>query len=79
MTVRRVLVLIQGFEIIKAGKEEKFLDGNIPKADVSLDKIILRACSDGKPENTSYTISGINYKAIKIKDMIYIPDKNDTI
>ncbi len=72
-------VVEQGFEIIKAGKEEKFLDGNIPRTDVSLDKIILRACSDGKPENTSYTINGINYKAIKVKDMIYIPDKNDII
>lgn len=72
-------VVEQGFEIIKAGKEEKFLDGNITKASVSLDKIVLRACADGKPENTSCKINGINYKAIKVKDMIYIPDKNDII
>ena len=72
-------VVEQGLEIIKAGKEEKFLDGNIRKTEQNYNKLILRAYSNGKPETTTYTVNGINYKAIKVKDKIYIPDKNETV
>ena len=43
------------------------------------DHIILRANADGKPKETTYTIDGITYKAIKVGDKIYIPDKEKTV
>ena len=69
----------KGIKIIEVSNDEKFLDVNISKANVDNDHIILRANADGKPEETTYTIDGITYKAIKVGDKIYIPDKEKTI
>ena len=43
--------LIQkGLKIIEVSTEEKFEDGNIPKAEIDAQNVILRACSKGMPE-----------------------------
>ena len=69
----------KGIKIIEVSNDEKFLDVNISKANVDDDHIILRANADGKPKETTYTIDGITYKAIKVGDKIYIPDKEKTV
>ena len=38
----------KGFKIVEVGSDDKFLDGNIPKASVET-LLILRACAKGQP------------------------------
>jgi hypothetical protein len=64
----------KGFKIIEVGGEDKFDEGDMPKAERDTVHIILRACSQGKPTNTASTKNGIAYKAIAVKNKMYIPD-----
>ena len=53
----------KGFKIVEVGSDDKFLDGNIPKASVET-LLILRACAKGQPaiNGDSIEISGKYYK-----------------
>lgn len=62
-------------KIIEVSKLENVIDINIKKAEIDNEHIILRAIADGKPEYVSQTINGSTYKAIKVADKIYIPNK----
>ena len=49
--------LIQkGFKIIEVGNEEKFDEGDMPKAERNTVHIILRACKSGQPDIQGNTI-----------------------
>ena len=49
--------LIQkGFKIIEVGNEEKFDEGDMPKAERDTVHIILRACKSGQPDIQGNTI-----------------------
>lgn len=72
-------LLQKGIKVIEISNDEKFLDGNITKAEQDNEHILLRASADGKPENIPYEIDGTTYKAIQVGDKIYIPDKEQTI
>ena len=49
--------LIQkGFKIIEVGNEEKFDEGDMPKAERDTVHIILRACKSGQPDIHGNTI-----------------------
>ena len=65
----------KGLKIIEVSKLENVIDINIKKAEIDNEHIILRAIADGKPEYVSQTINGSTYKAIKVADKIYIPNK----
>ncbi len=69
----------KGIKVIEISSDEKFLDVNITKAEEDKEHFILRANADGKPENITYELNGVIYKAIKVGDKIYIPDKEQTI
>lgn len=71
-------LLQKGIKIIEVGNSDKFLDGNISKAEENTDQLILRAYSSGMPAYTNQTIDDITYKAVKVADKIYIPDKTKT-
>ena len=62
-------------QIVEVSKEEQIIDINIEKPDLDKDNIILRATADGKPEYVEQTLNGITYKAVKVADKIYIPNK----
>jgi len=65
--------LIQkGLKVLEVSNDEKFIDVNMGKAEQDHDHLILRATADGKPEYITQTINGINYKAIKVAEKIYI-------
>lgn len=67
--------LIQkGFKIIEVGNEEKFDEGDMPKAERDTAHIILRSCTQGKSTNTALTKNGIAYKAITVENKTYISD-----
>ncbi len=66
----------KGIQIVEVSKEEQIIDINIEKPDIDKDNIILRATADGKPEYVKQNINGITYKAVKVADKIYIPNRN---
>lgn len=57
-----------GFDIIAVGKDGKFTDGNIPRAEVNTESIILRACKMGKPDYDNGTLT--------VQTRHYNPNKN---
>ena len=46
----------KGFKIIEVGNEDKFDDGDMPKAEYDNVHVILHACKNGKPEITGNRI-----------------------
>ena len=72
-------LLQKGLKVLEVGNDSKFTDGNIDRIDECADKIFLRANADGKPEYVTQTIDGVTYKAVKVADKIYIPDRTQTV
>ena len=66
-------------KVIETSKNENFLDGNINRLEEDNEHIIARATAKGTPENVVHEINGIKYKAIKVADKIYIPDKTQIL
>ena len=69
----------KNIDIIEVSKEENLLDVNIIPAEEDNEHFILRAIADGKPEYINQVIDGTTYKAIKVGDKIYIPNKEEII
>ena len=65
----------KGIQIIEVSKEEQIIDMNIEKPEIDNENLILRATADGKPEYVEQNINGTIYKAVKVADKIYIPNK----
>lgn len=72
-------VVNKGLQVLEISNNEKFLDVNISKTQEDKDHILLRANANGKPEHITQNINGITYKAIKVADKIYIPNKEERI
>ena len=53
----------KGFKIIEVGGEDKFDEGDMPKAEQDTVHVILRACESGEPEITGnrITVEGKSY------------------
>ena len=58
-------------------KEEQIIDINIEKPEIDNENLILRATADGKPEYIEQNINGFTYKAVKVADKFYIPNKEE--
>ena len=69
----------KGIKVIEASKQEQMLDINIEPAPQYNEHIILRANADDKPKYLTQTINGVTYKAIKVADKIYIPDRTQIL
>jgi len=65
----------KGIRIIEASGDDKFLDGNIEKADYDNEKMILIATQKGKPKYIDYLVNGVKYKAVEVYGNIYVPDR----
>lgn len=72
-------LLQKGLKVLEVGNDSKFIDGNIDRIDENAEKILIRANADGKPEYITQMINGITYKAVKVADKIYIPDRTHTV
>ena len=72
-------LISKGIKVIEASKQEQMLDINIEPAPQDNEHIILRANADDKPEHLTQTINGVTYKAIKVADKIYIPDRTQIL
>lgn len=67
----------KGIQIVEVSKEEQIININIEKPNIDKDCLILRATADGKPEYVEQNINGTSYKAVKVADKIYIPNKDE--
>jgi len=69
--------LIQkGFKVLEISNGERFIDVNITIAEAKPDKLFVQAHATGKPETTTHTLNGTTYRAVRIADKIYVPDKD---
>ena len=68
-------LITKGFKIIEVSADDKFLDGDLPRIQADSEHIILRACANGHPQALSYEINGKTYRAVQVRNKIYIPDK----
>ena len=65
----------KNFKILEVSNKDNMIDVNIGFAEQDNSKILLRAVAHGKPKYFDHAIDGQNYKAVQIKDKIYIPTK----
>lgn len=68
----------KGMEILAVGDSNKFLNGNLTFSAYDNDYLIARVTCNGRPIETTFTVDGVTYKALKVGDKIYIPDKTKT-
>lgn len=68
----------KGVEIVAVSDSNKFLNGNITWTDCDDDFLIARATCDGRPQETTFPVEGVTYKALKVGDKIYVPDRTKT-
>ena len=57
--------------------DDKFLDGDLPRIQADNEHIVLRACANGQPQAISYEINGKTYRAVQVRNTLYIPDKTE--
>lgn len=69
-------LVTRGLKVLEVSDSNTFLDVNLIPIHPNEKKFILRATCDGKPEYLDYTLDNKTYKAIKVADKIYIPNKN---
>lgn len=72
-------LISKGMQIIEVSRIENMIDINITLAEEDTENYILRATADGKPEYIEQEHNGMLYKAIKVGDKIYIPNKEQKI
>ena len=72
-------LLQKDIQVLEVSKIENMLDVNIEKVENDKEHIFLRATADGKPDYINQNIDGITYKAIKVANKIYIPNKEEII
>lgn len=68
-------LISKGIKVIEASKQEQILDINIEPAPQDNEHIILRANVENKPKYLTQTINDVTYKAIKVADKLYVPNK----
>ena len=69
----------KNINIVEVSKLENVIDINIKPVEIDNENIILRACADEKPEYIEQEYNGVLYKAIKVADKIYIPNKEQKL
>jgi len=69
-------MIAKGFQVLEVSSDEKFLDGNILKSEKVLGRLYLCAHIAGKHENITLEHAGSVYRAVKVADKHYIPDRD---
>ncbi len=70
-------LISKGLKVLEINDSEQFLDVNIKRAEEDKENFILRATCEDMPEYIDYTINCTTYKAVKVADKIYIPNKEN--
>jgi len=72
-------ILQKGLKVLEVSNADNFIDVNTQLADKDIQHVLLRAVHKGRPEFITQTIDGKPYKAVKVDDTMYVPDKTQTI
>ncbi|MDE6473640.1 MAG: hypothetical protein K2L70_00875 [Clostridia bacterium] len=72
-------VLQKGMKILEVSNSDNFIDVNTQLADKYTQHVLLRAVHKGKPTYTTHNVKDITYKAIKVDNFVYVPEKTQTI
>ena len=56
----------KGFKILEVGADDRFLEGDLPKAEADNQHLLLRACKVGRPDYINGTV--------QIGGKVYIPE-----
>lgn len=68
--------LIQkGLKVLEVSNSESFKDVNIEPIEEDAKHIVLRATDEGNPEYIYQVIDSVTYKAVKVADKTYVPNK----
>ena len=67
-----------GLKILEVGSEDKFLDVNMKREKIDLERIIIVAEMPGKPIYRIIEQNGKKYRAVIVEEKMYIPDRNKT-
>lgn len=69
-----------GLKVIEVSTGEKFLDiTDDDRAEPNADKLFLRSYYKGEHKKLTYEINGTIYNALQIGELIYAPDKTNTL
>lgn len=68
-------IVQKGLKVLEISNADNFIDVNTKLAENDTQHVLLRAVDKGKLEYITHTIDGITYKAIKVDDVIYVPEK----
>lgn len=72
-------IVQKGLKVLEISNADNFIDVNTQLANKDTQHVLLRAVHKGKPEYIQQTIDGKEYKAIKVDNLIYVPNKIQTI
>ncbi len=72
-------IVQKGLKVLEISNADNFIDLNTQLAEKDTQHVLLRAVHKGKPEYIQQTINSKTYNAVRIKDMIYIPDKTKMV
>ena len=67
----------KGVKVLEVSTDEKFLDGNIPRAKVHSEYVFIQAARKGQPTIFTVTMNGRNYRMVEVAGRKYIPDRNE--
>lgn len=72
--------LIQkGLKVLEVSAADKFIGGNIDRIPENADQLSLRAIAKGMPVYVTQEVDGVTYKAVKVADKFYVPNKKELL
>ncbi len=72
-------IVQKGLKVLEISNADNFIDVNTQLADKDTQHVLLRAVHKGIPEYLAQTIDNKNYRAVRVNDMAYVPDKTKTV
>ena len=67
----------KGVKVLEVSTDEKFLDGNIPRAQAHTEYVFIQAARKGQPNISTVTMDGRSYRMVEVAGRKYIPDRNE--
>ncbi len=72
-------IVQKGLKVLEVSNADNFIDVNTQLVEKDNQHVLLRAVHKDKPEYISQMIDRKVYRAVKVDDIIYVPEKTQTI
>jgi hypothetical protein len=72
-------IVQKGLKVLEISNAGSFIDVNTQLADRDTQHVLLRAVHKGKPKYITQMIDGKDYNVVRVKDMVYVPDKTKSV